>query len=68
MKHFGQAGGTDVRIALAEVVRIERKEADGWKTAGLVGGVVAVLTALAAAAANGIAKDVGQAFTGKGGR
>lgn len=64
----GKAGGADARIALAHVVRIERKEADGWKTAGLVGGIVAVLTALAAAAANSVANDMANAYTGKGGR
>ncbi|MBY0237984.1 MAG: hypothetical protein K2X55_01600 [Burkholderiaceae bacterium] len=68
----GQADSAELRIEVTSVVRIERKEADGWKTAGMVGGVVAVLTALAAAAAHSMAKDVGNAYgnmlSGKGGR
>lgn len=68
----GKAGGAELRIDVANVVRIERKEADGWKTAGMVGGVVAVVTALAAAAAHSMSKDVSNAYgnmlNGKGGR
>jgi len=68
----GKTGSAEVRIDVAQVVRIERKEADGWKTAGLVGGVVAVMTALAAAATHSMAKDLGNVYgnilSGKGGR
>jgi hypothetical protein len=54
----GKTNGVEIRIGIANVVRIERKESDGWKNAGLVGGIVLVLAALGAAAANSMANDI----------
>jgi hypothetical protein len=67
----GKAGNAEVRVPVANVVRIERKEADSWKTGGLAGGIVLALTALAVGTRHGIEKG-GQglvdAYSGKGKR
>lgn len=67
----GRAGSADVHIDIAKVVRIERKESDGLKTAGIAGGAVALFAALLAGAKSEgrkIGENLGDAYTGKGKR
>lgn len=54
----GKEGDRDVRVALAQVVRIERKEIDGWKTTGLVAGITAGVLVVANMLANSIVNDI----------
>lgn len=58
----GVVGSNDVRIKLDQIERIERREMDGTKSAGVAAVVVGAILLFAVALSNSIAKDVGKIY------